>query len=97
MGDDIAKLRRVCSSWDLAAVVQIFRRQGITFDVPPEGVVPAIAFGTLDSTLPRDFLCWHVRSGAYTQIRGENISGAPAVVLDRLKTAFERIQDSPEM
>ncbi|MBM4463455.1 MAG: hypothetical protein FJ012_09005 [Chloroflexi bacterium] len=94
---DIAKLRRIYSYWDLLGITQILTRQGIRFSPIPRAVVPAIAFGTLDSSLPQDFLCWHVQPGVYRQIAGVQIPEKDAEVLRRLRAAFERTQDNPEM
>jgi hypothetical protein len=95
MEGDIAKLRRICSYYGLDGILQILRRQGVHPDNAPTCLVPTIAFGALDSSLPEDFLCWQISQGVYRQVMGPELPEGATKALRVLKPVFEKRPGSP--
>lgn len=95
MEGDIAKLRRICSYYGLVGILQILRRQGVYPDNAPTCLVPTIAFGALDSSLPQEFLCWQISQEVYRQMMGPELPEGATKTLRILKPVFEKTTGSP--
>jgi hypothetical protein len=95
-GGDVAKLRRICSRYELGGITQILKRQGITINSSVRWLVPVIAFGVINSELPKDFMCWQAYPDCYQQLLGSELPVDAVDELRELGLSFERRPNSLE-